>query len=259
MSDTVICRYGELALKGKNRNYFERKLINNIKDLLRKNKIGYSKIENPRGRILIKTNNKCTKLKNMFGLVSISPSFETKIDIKEIKKQSLKLIKEGSFRVSTQRVDKTCTITSRQMNENVGEFIVKNKKLKVNLSKPQQEIGIEIINKKAYLFNKKVSCVGGLPVGTSGKVAVILQNKDSLKAAYLMLKRGCIVHFIKEKNIEIKPIKKYTYGYKPLISNKIPKNIQAIVTSEKINKVIKKDYAHFVLRPLLNYKPKIKV
>jgi thiamine biosynthesis protein ThiI len=276
MSDTIICRYGELALKGKNRTYFEKRLINNIMDFLKKNKINYSKIERLRGRILIKTNNKCTKLKNIFGLVSISPAFETKLDIKEIKKQALKLTKKGAFRISTQRLDKTINLTSQQINEQVGGYIVKNKKLKVSLNKYHQEIGIEIVNKKAYLFNTKIECIRGLPVGTAGKVAVILQNRESLKAAYLMLKRGCIVHFVKEKNIDFKPIKKYIYGYELKISKQTPKNIQALVTSEKINQIIrnkvsgipksqkgifriKKEKKSFILRPLLNYKPKIKL
>lgn len=257
ISDTIICRYGELALKGKNRTYFEKRLINNIIDYLKKNKIKYSKIIRLRGRILIKTNNNCKHLKNIFGLTSISPAFETKPDINEIKKQALKLLKKGTFRVSTQRLEKITNLNSRQINEKVGEHIINNKKLKVNLTKYQQEIGIELINKKAYIFNQRIECVGGLPIGTAGKVAVILQNKDSLKATYLMLKRGCIVHFIKEKNINLKPLKKYFYGYKPKISKKPPKNIQALVTSEKINQI--KEKKGFVLRPLLNYKPEIKL
>ena len=102
--DYIICRYGELALKGKNRFLFENKLISNIKACLEKNNMKYIKITKPPGRILIKTNSSCNSLKNIFGLVSFSQAISTNLDLNEIKKIAFKFYKTPPFRISTQRI-----------------------------------------------------------------------------------------------------------------------------------------------------------
>ena len=84
--DCIICRYGELALKGKNRNLFEKRLIKNMKDCLQRNKL-VGDIINIRGRIIINTTNAniIDYIKNIFGLVSISPAVVCSLDFDEIK------------------------------------------------------------------------------------------------------------------------------------------------------------------------------
>ena len=52
--DSVVIRYGEISLKGKNRFIFEGRLVDNIKDCFEKNNVKFEKIEKPRGRIIIK-------------------------------------------------------------------------------------------------------------------------------------------------------------------------------------------------------------
>jgi len=246
----IICRYGELALKGKNRFLFERKLVSNIKVCLEKNKIKYSKITRPPGRILIQTSSNCLCLKNIFGLVSFSPATSTNLDLKEIQNIALKLYKKPPFKISTQRITKDF-LTSQEINEKVGAFIVKKTKAKVNLSQPATDIGIEIIANKAYLFNKKNKCLGGLPVGMSGLVTLLLENKDSIKAGYLMLKRGCRLEIIKKKAIPFKSLETYSYGNNIKIVKTPSTNSQAIIVSDSIENLKKRKYKLPIFYPLL--------
>ena len=99
MEKAYILRYGELALKGKNRLEFEHRLIFNIRDCLKKNNID-AKIFRTNGRFIIKSDKDCSLLKNVFGLISISPAIVTKnsLDsIKDIVKKSFPKIKGKSF------------------------------------------------------------------------------------------------------------------------------------------------------------------
>jgi len=250
--DYIICRYGELALKGKNRFLFENKLISNIKACLEKNRIRYEKISKPPGRILIKTNLSCNYLKNIFGLVSFSPSISTNLDLNEIKKIALKFYKIPPFRISAQRISKVF-MTSQKINEEVGAFIVRKTKAKVNLKNPKTEIGIEIIDNKAYIFNKKIPCPGGLPVGIAGLVTLLLEDKNSLKAGYLMLKRGCSIEIIKKKNIPFKSLENYSYGNKINVVKQPSKNSYAIIVSDTLKDIKKRKYKLPIFYPLLVY------
>lgn len=250
MFDAILCRYGELALKGRNRIFFEKRLVENIRKCLKENKIGFDKIIRVRGRIIIKSNEKCGCLKNVFGLVSFSRAVETDLDLNKIKENSLKLYKKDSFRISAHRINKIF-LSSQELNEKVGEFIFKKKKAKVNLTKPDVDIGIEIVNDKAYIFNERVKCLGGLPVGVTGLVSLLIQDKNSLKAGYLMLKRGCCLEVVGNKKTNYNTLKKYSYGCdikevkEPSIKSK------SLVVSDTLNKI--KDYKTelVVLRPLI--------
>ena len=251
----IICRYSEISLKGKNRNFFERVLINNIKDCLKKNNIKYKKILRLRNRILIYTSSSCLCLKNVFGLYSISKAIETDLDIEKIKIIALSLYKKSPFKISTKRLEKKL-MQSQKLNEIIGAYIVKKTKAKVNLKNPKTEIFIEIFNNKAYLFNKKIKCLSGLPVSTEGLVTLILENKLSLLAAFLMLKRGCSLEIIKKKNINYKVLEKYSYGSKIKIVNSLSKDSNAIIVNDTLKTIKDYKYKLPVLRPLINYDKK---
>ena len=96
MHDTVLVRYGEISLKGDNRNFFERKLVENIKKRLDEGKVKFSNIARPRGRIIIETAQKCSCLKKVFGITSFSYAVSTNPEIEDIKKAALPLIKKLS-------------------------------------------------------------------------------------------------------------------------------------------------------------------
>ncbi|MFC1800761.1 THUMP domain-containing protein, partial [Nanoarchaeota archaeon] len=186
----IIIRYSEIGLKGKNRFFFEKKLVSNIKYCLKQNNIEFSKVTKPRGRIMVHTDKTCQMLKNVFGISSVSHTkeFLTYDDLK----QSLPTIpSKNSFRVSTQRLDKNFKMTSQEVNRELGALIQEKTNAKVDLKNADITVGIEIIENQFYLYTKTIAGYGGLPLGTEGKVYVLVEDETSLLAAWLVMKRGC--------------------------------------------------------------------
>ena len=249
MTDSWLIRYGEIALKGQNRNYFENLLIRNIKDCLKKNKIRYRTITKVRGRMIVFSEENCEVLKNVFGITSISPATQTELD--RIGETSLKYYKGGSFRITTQRITKETKEGSQEINKKIGKYVVEKTGAKVKLKGADVDIGIELIKEKAYVFNKRIKAVGGLPLGCEGTAAVILENEDSLKAAYLMMKRGCKIILVEKKKINYDQLKKYSYGMEIKTAKKIPEDAKVVVTSENIGNIKKRRYKQVVIRPLI--------
>ena len=84
---------------------------------------------------------------------------------------------------------------------------------KVKLVEPDLDLQLEISD-KAYVFSERISGLGGLPVGSQGKVACLIENQRSLLAALLMMKRGCSVMLFNFNKIDYSMIEKYCYGFK---------------------------------------------
>ncbi|WP_297068881.1 tRNA sulfurtransferase, partial [Thermococcus sp.] len=196
----IIVRYGEIGIKGGKRREFERKLRDNILAALRRKGIeGKARIV--RGRILVEASDEAAEIiAKVSGVVSVSPAREMSYEeVPFYLKEVLKGHSPESFKVETQRLDKTFLRASVEVNREIGAFIVENFGWKVDLKNPELVVGIEIISGRAYVFFEKIRGVGGLPVGTQGKVVVLLSGGiDSPVAAFLMLKRGAeviAVHF----------------------------------------------------------------
>jgi len=229
MHDTVIVRYGEISLKGDNRGFFEKKLVENIKKQLQENRISYSSVARPRGRIIIETNQKCSCLKNVFGITSFSHATSTEPETRAMKKAALPLIKKlaknKSFRVTTQRVDKSIQLRSNDIDREIGSFVVDKTNAKVDLTGFDFELGIELFNSKAYLFTERIQGPGGLPVGVEGTV-LVLKGRDSAKAAMLMQKRGCETIVINK----LSDAAKYSRA-KALVVSQTLKNLKPVKTN----------------------------
>ena len=217
MEKVIIIRYSEIGLKGNNRIVFEKKLIENIKDCLRKNNIKYEKIQRLRGRIIIFTEQELNCLKYVFGVSSFSHALVLEPDINEIEKAVSKLAenkKFKTFRVSAQRLNKNFSLTSPEIERTIGSFVCEKLNKKVSLKNFDLEVGIEILD-KAYVFTEKIKCFSGLPVGIEGKVVSLIENKSSLLASLLMMKRGCLIIPVSMKKTDINLIKKFAYGFDP--------------------------------------------
>ncbi len=247
--DSVLVRYNEIGIKGNNRGYFEKKLITNIKDCLKKNKIDFS-ITKYFGRIIINTQNKCFCLKTVFGISSISPAFKVELNFDKIKEQSLKLYSKGSFRISSKRLNKKFNIGSEELNKSLGEFIIEKTKAKVNLIKPDCNVGVEIMD-RAYLFNERYECLGGLPVGVEGLVTLIIEDEKDLLAGILMMKRGCNLEVINKKNIDFSILEKYSYGNDIRVVNFPSKESLAVVKMDKLENLKNTFEGKIVLNPLI--------
>jgi len=200
----LIGRYGEIFLKGKNRLDFEKKLVENIK------KMFDVRVMRKRNRLLVEEG---VDLSRVFGLISYSPALEINLDLKEIKEKVLELIKNKrfeTFAIATKRMGADLEFNSKEINEQIGEFVLKNLKKKVNLSQPDLIIGIEFIDDKAYVFTETVECFGGLPVGVEGKVFLLVEDEKSLLAGLLMMKRGCDIMPVGLDDFDISLLQKYS-------------------------------------------------
>lgn len=186
----ILVRPGELFLKGKNRSFFENKLINNIKI---KSKI--EQVQLIRGRFILPYFPEHAILRKIFGIVSYSPAKKVAKDIEDIKKAALQTIKEkeGTFKVETKRSDKNFPIKSPELNRLVGEHIEKNSLLTFKMETPNHILHIEINQKGTYLFTDITSCFGGMPTGIEGKVVLLVENEASILAGILMMKRGTTI------------------------------------------------------------------
>ncbi len=249
--NTVLIRYSEIGIKGLNRPYFENKLITNIKDCLVKNKVKDFKSKKESGRILIFTDKKCDKLSNVFGIASFSYALD--ILPEDLNKKALSLVKnQKSFRISARRLDKTFLKTSQQINEELGGYILDNKKIKVSLKEPEIDIGIEIINKKIYIFSETIKGFSGLPVGTEGSSYLRVKNeKNSIVSSFLILKRGASLTLSKK----LPKLKKFEYGFEFKV-RKENENDKVIVTDEIDLRKIKKEENRLILTPLIGLSDK---
>lgn len=215
MEKVILLRYGEIYLKGKNRGFFERSLIRNVNEISKKIDENV-KIKKASGRYLVSgflqenLTNLVQGIRKVFGLVSLSVAVEIKNDAKEIEDTIKLMIKNNefnelevakTFKIDVRRADKNFPIQSNEFERQLGGVVLDLfPDLKVNLTNPDATVYVDIReNGKTFIFSDKIKCVGGMPVGTSGKALVMLSGGiDSPVATYMMAKRGLklsAVHF----------------------------------------------------------------
>jgi tRNA uracil 4-sulfurtransferase len=265
MHNIIIIRYGEIALKGKNRINFERKLIQNIRDCLIKNNIEFEKIMRERGRIFIETSKKCVELSNVFGITSYSYATKNKFNeetIKENLKELLKNKKFETFRVTTNRADKTIPKKSMELNILFGSYVVEEFNKKVSLTKFDLEVGIEILLGHSYVYVDQIKGPGGLCYGVNGNVFILVENEKSFLAAWMLMKRGLKVVPISTQKQDISLLEKYNYGYNKLdliilknneeIEQKAQEvHINSIIIGSTFEDIEKYKFKMLILRPLI--------
>ncbi|MCX8159241.1 MAG: tRNA 4-thiouridine(8) synthase ThiI [Candidatus Pacearchaeota archaeon] len=216
----AIIRYSEIAIKGKNRRFFEDCLLRNLKIKLK----GFvKKISKRYGKIICEIkegfeDNIRKTLENMPGVANFSFAIKTNLEIEEIKKKTLEFLigkKFDCFKVETSRANKKFYLISEEVNKIIGKEIIDKTKKKVDLENPDIVIYIDIEEKEAHIYDKKIKGIGGLPVGASGKVVCSLSGGiDSPVASFFMMKRGCEVvfahmfNFSKSANIVMDKIEK---------------------------------------------------
>lgn len=203
--DTVLIRYGELSTKGKNRNQFIRKLLENIKRALKD--LEKLEFKSTYDRIYIKINGENieeleNRLKKIFGISSFSFTIKVKSDLEEIKSTCLELLeneKGETFKVITRRHDKNFIYRSDEINRHVAGKILSSTNLKVDVHNPDIKLQIEVQEENTFITSKKIEGAGGYPTGINGKVMLLLSGGiDSPVAAYYIMKRGIeveAVHF----------------------------------------------------------------
>ena len=199
--DVIIARYGEIGLKSpKIRSRFERKLVKNIRATFE------CEVERNQGRIYIfpqDFDEGIEKLNRVFGVVSYSPATSTDSTYEGIDgtltAYTEELISEGildentKFAIKCRRVGNH-DYTSQEMAAHCGGVVRNVVLAPVDLTNPDLTIFVEIRENRAFIYHEKIKGPGGLPLGTQGRVVVLLSSGiDSPVAAYLMMKRGCEV------------------------------------------------------------------
>jgi len=236
----ILVRYGEIMLKGLNRHVFEDKLVSNIRRVLKN--FPASKVSALQGRVFVEPreprapleqhepygafdgNDTCSdypfelaveKLKDIFGVVSVSPAFKIDSDIDQISECAKEVVREAvdkshfsmrhslrqgselSFKVETKRGDKTFPMTSPEISIRVGGDLAEAFPwLTVDVNNPELTVHVEV-RESSYVYSDIIKGYGGLPLGTNGKAALLLSGGiDSPVAGFMMAKRGVEIEAI---------------------------------------------------------------
>lgn len=205
--DHILIRYGEIALKGKNRKMFIARLQQNIQHKLKE--FSDVQVKRTQGRIFVLLNGHdpqpiIDKCRTVFGIHSMSLASKVDNDVEQIKHAALRALQNRTdvhtFKVVVKRVDKSFPVRSQDMNQVLGAHLLKNTEgFRVDVHNPDLFVHVEIRKEATYVTSDVIAGLKGLPVGTSGKTLLMLSGGiDSPVAGYLMMKRGVeveAVHF----------------------------------------------------------------
>lgn len=199
----IMVRFGELSTKGKNKKNFIHQLYQNIVNSL--SDFSNIKFIERYDHIYVELNGEdyepiISRLQDISGIHSLSLVVKIDKDINSIINTSLEIIKdlEGkTFKVKCKRSDKTYPIISDDIIRKVASQILKTTSLRVDVHNPDILVNIEVRDEGAYVFLKTYKGAGGYPLGTGGKVLMMLSGGiDSPVAMYMLLRRGIAIECI---------------------------------------------------------------
>jgi len=211
-----IVHFGELGLKGRNRIYFARQLVDNIRTVLWD--VEGTEVKFFHSHILVKVFVDMPmavveqRLGKIFGIAYYAPTTIVLSDFEAISQAALHLVEgvitpETTFKVDTTRGDKQFPVKSQEVDREIGARIVDMTGAPVKLKNPDVTLTIQIYEDATYLFVRRLPGAGGLPVGVSGRVLTLFSGGiDSPVAAHMMLKRGCtldLLHFHLLPSVEL--------------------------------------------------------
>lgn len=190
-----LLKYGEITLKGKNRHFFERKLLNNIKQAL---KGLHYEIEFYPGRIYVRSDEEVLKpLKQVLGLVGICEADIAELSMDALKEKAVEVMKDlpvKTFKVVTKRTNKKFPMQSPEISSELGAHLLKSlNHLQVDVHEPDLYLEVEI-REEIYLYTHCEKGLGGLPYGSAGKSVHLMSGGiDSPVAFFQMARRGVTV------------------------------------------------------------------
>ncbi len=208
---SYMVRYGEVALKGSNKPYFERLLMNRIRKKMKGLKD--VRISREEGLLIVRTPEEVSEYEvireigKVFGVDSISPAKEVPTDLEVIGNTALEMLRTkicgngvSSFKVEVKRSDKSFPITSPEIASIIGAKILKESEgIRVDVHNPDCRVYIHVRRGRSFVFLKKIPAFGGLPLGSNGRGLVLLSGGiDSPVAGFMMARRGMqieAVHF----------------------------------------------------------------
>ena len=200
----LVIHYHEIALKGGNQAYFENILKRNIS--LRLRDMPGARVRHMRNRLVIRGLTReqaltlLERLRKVFGIVNISVGAEVEADMEAMKAAARALVRGltfESFAVRPKRAEKHYPFTSQDIGREVGSAVWEVSGARVDLTNPQLEVFVEVVQGRAYVFAGKTPGPGGLPVSSSGRGVVLFSvGFDAPVAAWRMMKRGLSLHLV---------------------------------------------------------------
>lgn len=210
MREIILIKNGELVLKGLNRNTFEDVLIKNMRKALKE--LGEFKFTKSQSTIMVESLEDDTDLDDaveiltkVFGIAALSRAATCEKDMEAIRNTTIEYLSDElsfakTFKVEAKRSDKKFPLKSPEICRELGGYVLsKFHNLKVDVHNPDVTITVEVRDHYAFIRGNNIKGAGGMPVGTSGRAAVLISGGiDSPVAAYMMAKRGIeltAVHF----------------------------------------------------------------
>jgi thiamine biosynthesis protein ThiI len=203
MKTTILCRFGELFLKGGNRGRFERALADNVRAAV--TGLPGARVSNPHGRVVVTVDEAdreeaCQRVARVFGLVSLSPAVTVAPEMAAMTEAAVAGARAAlardpalgrSFRVDARRSDKRFPLSSPEIGREIGAKINETTGVPVDLQTAALTVGVEVGTAAAYVYSETRPAPGGLPVGISGRGLLLLSGGiDSPVAGWLAAKRG---------------------------------------------------------------------
>ena len=200
---TFLIKYGEIAIKGKNRYMFEDALVRQIRFALRSAE-GTFRVHKCQGRIYVDCDGyydyeeTVEALKKVFGIVGICPVVRTEVkEFEELKKDIVAYVEKAypdknlTFKVESRRAKKTYPVNSMEMNCDLGEAILDAfPEMRVDVHHPDVLLNVEV-REEVYIYSHIIPGPGGMPIGTNGTAMLLLSGGiDSPVAGYMVAKRG---------------------------------------------------------------------
>jgi thiamine biosynthesis protein ThiI len=201
---SIVVHYQEIALKGRNRPWFVARLARNLRQALSDLDVREVRVLMGRIEVVFGTDSSWDvvrdRIATVFGVANFAKAGRAPLEVDAIAARILDDLGDATtdtFRVSARRADKRFPLTSPQIEREVGGRIKEARGWVVKLDHPGLTIHVEALTNDAFYFFGKERGAGGLPVGSSGRVACLLSGGiDSPVAAWRMMKRGCRVLFV---------------------------------------------------------------
>jgi thiamine biosynthesis protein ThiI len=210
MAGLYVVHYSEVALKGRNRPEFVRALRRNIAKALSGQDPGVTVWD---GRIFVNVRSESDetlgRLSRVFGIAWFASVIAVPHEYERIRDAALSLAASSqapTFKIDPRRPDKSFEMSSREVAVRLGSEVVAKTGKQVDLYDPGLTIHVDSVRELTLVYAEKVQGLGGLPVGTAGRVVHLFSGGiDSPVAAWLLMKRGCrpvYLHFYLAPSVE---------------------------------------------------------
>ena len=266
MREVILCKYGEIVLKGLNKSYFENAMVNTIKRRLAG--LGDCEIHHGQSVLYVEPQNDefafeeaLRRLKKVFGIVNVMRAASCEKNLEAILATAKAYLPDylygyKTFKVTGKRADKRFPMTSPELSAEIGCALLEAVPgIEVDLFHPEKTVHVEIRENAAFLHADDSKGAGGIPCGTSGRALLLLSGGiDSPVAGYMIAKRGAVIdalHFesfpytserAKEKVLELaRLVTEYTGKMNVHV-------ISLTKIQEELKKHINEDYFTLLLR-----------